>query len=138
MPEEPTTPDLEEAVRRAFEAFNRGDFEAVLPDFDPNVELVAPPQWPDDRVGWGHDGVRNVMVAWTRQFDDFRIDPSRMIDAGGDRIVVLSTQRGRIKGSDSWVEHRVGVLHELRDGKITRWRAYLSWEEALDAAGLAE
>jgi ketosteroid isomerase-like protein len=130
-----------EDVERAYEAvaaYERGGLEAVLPYYDPNVELVAPPQWPDDRVGWGHDGVRKVFAAWNGQFDDFRLDQGRIIDAGGGRIVGLHTQRGRIKGSDSWVEQPVGVLFEVCGGKITRWCAYLSWEEALDAAGLAE
>jgi ketosteroid isomerase-like protein len=127
-----------EAAYEAIAAYNRGGLEALLPYFDPNVELIAPPQWPDDRVGWGHEGVREVDAAWRGQFDDFRMDPQRIIDAGGGRIVALYTMRGRIKGSDTLVEQSAGVLYESREGKVTRWRAYLSWDEALDAAGLSE
>jgi hypothetical protein len=45
-----------------------------------------------------------------------------------------------IKGSASQVEldQEFGVHILLSAGKITRGKAYLSWREALDAAGLME
>jgi ketosteroid isomerase-like protein len=123
----------------ALAAYDQGGVEAMLEYFDPNVELVAPPQWPDDRVGRGHDGVRKVFAAWAGRFDDFRFGPpERIIDAGADRVVVLFTQHGRIKGSDAELEQPIGLVVDGLEGKAIRWRAYLSWEEALTSAGLEE
>jgi ketosteroid isomerase-like protein len=132
----------QENVDLAYEAraaYDRGGVEAMLHYFDPDVELVAPPQWPDDRIGRGHDGVKQVFAAWAAQFDDFTFDPpERIIDAGADRVVVLLNQRGRIKGSQAELEQPVGLVLDAREGKAIRWRAYLSWEEALSSAGREE
>ena len=127
-----------EVVYETAAAYNRGGVEAALEYFDRNVELVAPPEWPEDRVGWGHAGARKVYSDWAQQFDDFRLGEGRVIDAGENGVVALFTQRGRIRGSDRELEQPVGMHYEVRAGKITRWHAYLSWDEALKAVGMEE
>jgi ketosteroid isomerase-like protein len=122
----------------AFAAYNCGGTESMLEYFDPNVELVAPPNWPEDRVLWGHDGLRKVVADWNAQFDDFHAGPERIIDAHGSGVVVLWTLRGHIKGSDREVRQPVGMHWEFHEGKVRRWHAYLSWDEALKAVGLEE
>jgi ketosteroid isomerase-like protein len=50
----------------------------------------------------------------------------------------LIVQRGRIKGSSHELEHRVAWDCEVRDGRVARVHPYFSWEEGLEAVGLAE
>ena len=131
----------QENVETAYDvvaAYNRDGTEALLEYFDPDVELVAAPEWPEDRVSWGHAGIRKVMGAWNDRFDDFRVDPARVIDAGESGVVVLYTLHGRIKDSDRELVQSVGLRFEFRGDKITRWHSYLSWEQALKAVGLEE
>jgi ketosteroid isomerase-like protein len=91
-----------------------GGVEALVDYFDPSAELIAPAEWPEARVDWGHNGVRRVWAAWSEQFDDFHTDLARIIDCGGDRVIALMTQRGRIKESERELEQRVAVDFEIQ------------------------
>jgi len=124
-----------EVVRRTIEAFNRGGVEAALEHFDPEVEWFGPPEWLEDHLYEGHDGIRRLASAWGENFDEYRLDPERFIDAG-DAVVVLIYQRGRIRGSGDPIEQRIGYVWEVRDGKGARVQTYFSWEEALAARDL--
>ena len=99
--------------------------------------MIGPPDWLEQRIYSGHDGIRRLASVWTENFDDFRLDLEKAIDAG-DHVVALGCQRARIKGSDDRIEQPVGYDWEVRDGKGTRVQVYFSWEEALEAAGLKE
>ena len=126
-----------QVVRDAIAAFNRGGVEAALEYVDPTIEWIGPPDWLEQRIYSGHDGIRRLASVWTENFDDFRLDLEKAIDAG-DHVVALGCQRARIKGSDDRIEQPVGYDWEVRDGKGTRVQVYFSWEEALEAAGLKE
>jgi ketosteroid isomerase-like protein len=126
-----------EVVSDAIAAFNRAGPDGALDYFDPDVEWVGPPEWPEDHVYEGHDGLRRLASGWTESFDEFRLDLERTVDAG-NRVVALAYQRVRIKDSENRIEHRVGWACEMRGGKIARVQAYFSWEAALEAVGLAE
>ena len=56
----------------------------------------------------------------------------------GERILVISTQRGRGKGSGIEWEGRFGMLFELRDGLIVRWTVYDDPTAATEAAGIVK
>jgi ketosteroid isomerase-like protein len=58
-----------------------------------------------------------------------------MRDAG-DRVLVISTQSGRGKGSEVDWQNRFGMLYEVRSGKISRWTVYDDPSKALEASGL--
>jgi ketosteroid isomerase-like protein len=122
-------------VRDAIAALNRGGIEAFLNYFEPNVEWITPPDWLEDRVLYGHDGVRTAVAQFGEQLDEFRVDLERAIDLGGERVIALLYQRGRIKGTDHQLEQELGVIIDLRDGKATRVELYFSWQEALKAVG---
>jgi ketosteroid isomerase-like protein len=126
-----------EIVSDVIAAFRRAGVEAALSYFTPNVEWFAPPEWPEDRLYEGYDGLTRVASLWTENFDHFELELDRTIDAG-DHVVVLLYQRGRIKRGSGEVEHRIAWDCELRGGKIARVWAYFSWEEPLKAVGLEE
>jgi ketosteroid isomerase-like protein len=126
-----------EVVRRTLDAFNRQGVEAALAYFDPEIEWRGPPEWLEAGVYKGHDGIREIASIWTQNFDEFRLDLDKAIDAG-DRVVALVYQRGRIKRSGDLIEQQIGYDWEVRAGKGVRVQVYFSWEQVLEAAGLAE
>jgi ketosteroid isomerase-like protein len=65
-----------------------------------------------------------------RNFDEYRLEPEELIDAG-DEVVGLVYQRGRIKGGSDPIEQRIGYVCSVQDGKTVRVQVYFSWEEAL-------
>jgi ketosteroid isomerase-like protein len=125
-----------ELVRGMYEAFHRGDFDTALASFDPAVEVDASVRV-DEGVGHGRDAVATVVGRWVGAWDDWREDIEEMRDLGR-HVLVVSTQRGRAKGSGIEVETRYSVLYEVRGGTITRMVLHTGPAEALKAAGLRE
>ena len=81
-----------EITRRAYEAFNRRDFETLDALWDPNIEWHQFTQFPDRGVYRGVEEVRDrfLKTQLVEQFGDFRIDIEELVDAG-DHVVVFFT-----------------------------------------------
>jgi ketosteroid isomerase-like protein len=97
-----------------------------------------PPEWLDEeRLYKGHEGIRRIASQWTENYDEYRLHSEQFIDAG-DLVVVLLFGRGRIKGSAVPIEQEVSYVWGVRNGKGVHIQVYLSWDQALEAAGLRE
>jgi ketosteroid isomerase-like protein len=125
-----------EIVRRMYEAFHGGDADGALAYFDPEVEVDASVRV-DEGIGHGRDAVNAMVARWLAAWDEWReeIEEIRDLDS---RVLVISKQRGRAKGSGIEVETRYAVLYEIQDDLITAMTLYATAAEALEAAGLRE
>lgn len=126
-----------EIVRRTIATFNEDGGEATLQYLDPEVEWLAPPEWLEERLYKGREGIRRLASQWSENIDEYRLDPERFIDAD-DAVVVLLFARGRIPGGTAPIEQKLGYVWEVRDRQGVRIQVFFSWEEALEAAGLEE
>jgi ketosteroid isomerase-like protein len=124
-------------VRRAFEAFIRGDFELAMAAFDPAVEYDLTRIVPDGQVLSGPAGVWEGMRRWLVAWEDYRMEVDEYLDAG-DSVVVSFRESGRGKGTGLPVEQSVTGIWKLDDGKVVRVTPYLDRRQALQAAGLSE
>ena|SRR5438093_5859136 len=86
----------------------------------------------------GADEFLKLRAAWMEPYDDFSYEPVKIIDAGGNLVVVTLHQRGKPHGSDSWVEMEYGLVYTVEEGLITKCDFYATCEQALEAAGLRE
>jgi len=125
-----------ELVRRTYE-LTRRDAESFFAVCDPAIEWDMSRGMPDGRVYHGHEGVREFWRSWTGTWDGFDFQLEAVIDVD-DEVVAHAHQVGRGRGSGVAVEMRNGHVWTLRDGKVTRFRAFQSFEEALEAVGLRE
>jgi ketosteroid isomerase-like protein len=86
--------------------------------------------------------IRNVddflefRAAWMEPYDDYSYEVEEILDAGGNQVVVTLYQRGKPRGSDSWIDSRYGFVYTIEGGLIQRAQVYASANEALEAAGL--
>lgn len=128
--------ETESVTRSMLVAFSSEGIDAALKYFDPAIEWMAPPEWLEDRLYEGHEGIKRLALFWTDQFDDYAVDPEDFIDLDGDRLLLLAHQRGRIRSSDVHVEQPIGWIVESRAGKLTKVDVHFSWEAARAAAGL--
>jgi ketosteroid isomerase-like protein len=128
-----------EAVKDAMEAFNERDIDRLLEFADAEVEWRPPAELPGASVYHGHDGVRQAIADMLDAFGDLHAEPDRFIDAD-DRVVALYRWRGR--GSTSGIsvddfDVPVGVIATMNaDGFATDVRFFITWEKALETAGL--
>jgi ketosteroid isomerase-like protein len=128
-----------EVVRRMYTAFHRGDFDGALSSFDPNVLVDASTARPDHvAIGKGHERLIQIVTSWVTAWEDWREEIEEIRDLDDDRVLVLSVQRGRGKGSGVEVEARWAVVYELEGDLITSIHVYPDSEEGLKAAGLRE
>lgn len=72
MPEEPTTADLVEWARHAFDALNRGDVHPALDHYSPDAVF--------DTAGYGmgtfegREAIRGLLKEWSSSFDDLTVE----------------------------------------------------------------
>jgi ketosteroid isomerase-like protein len=127
-----------EIIRKMFEAYASGDFEASLADFDPEVEFDVSIR-PEGGLYRGPEGVAEAMRSWTGTWDDFRIEIEEIIDAGGDRVLAVDRQSGRGKGSGAPLDQQTFSVFTIRAGKIVRVVWLQTREQAFrEAAGQSE
>jgi uncharacterized protein len=119
-----------EALRRGYEAMNRGDMETVRELFDPEIRWIPGQDAPEAGDFTGREAFVRFIASWSESFDDFRLEPQEII-AEGDHAVVIVRQSGR--GHGSGVQLDIGTVHlwRIRDGKAVAWAAYRNRHEAL-------
>jgi ketosteroid isomerase-like protein len=128
-----------EIVRSMFEAANRGDPDAWLEYWTDDIDYRAAEGAPDDHGPIkGKDALRAFLQDWLNTFDDFKVEPIELIDAGEDNVIAVMRISGRAKRSGVETDLTYAELSTLRDGKIARGRQYFTRDEALEAAGLSE
>jgi ketosteroid isomerase-like protein len=125
-----------ELTRRAFQAFDDRDLDALLAMLDDDVEAL--PILAGMEGGYrGHDGVRRWWASLLGTFPDFQAEVFEVEDRGDVTIATLRF-RGHGAGSDVPLDATAWQIAEFRLGKCIRWRVYMSRAEALAAAGLSE
>jgi uncharacterized protein len=127
-----------EIVRRLFAQWATGDLTADC--FDPDIEYVRiGAKTPDMEGRWlGLDEVSTAMRDYLRAFSDLRIEAERIIDLSDNRVLVLSRHTARGAHSGVPIEHEIGDLFTLRDGKIVRFDSYWDPAEAREAAWVSQ
>jgi ketosteroid isomerase-like protein len=86
----------------------------------------------------GRDAMRAYLAEWYEMFDGFEVAVEDVIDAGDGLVLTVYRISGQAKASGVPVETTLATIWTIRDGKIVRGREYLTKDEALRAAGLAE
>jgi ketosteroid isomerase-like protein len=121
----PNPDELIERLRQAHEAFNRGDVDAVLELFDPDVQVV--------RFGDQQDlrGVQDLRE-WMKPdaFASQTLEPTRF-EVSGNRVLVHT--RAIARGAGSGLEMEIDTFNLWTfdgSGKVVRIDAFLGHEEA--------
>jgi ketosteroid isomerase-like protein len=125
-----------ELIQRMYDAFHRGDADGALAYFDPDVEVDATIRV-DEGVAYGREAVQAMVARWVGAWDEWREELEEIRDLDS-HVLVVSTQRGRAKGSGIELGTRYAVLYEIRGSRITRIALYPDPAQAVEAAGLRE
>jgi ketosteroid isomerase-like protein len=126
-----------EVVRDAIDAWNRGDYEAWIAGFDSACEFRPLRAQLEGRAYRGHDGLRRFMDDFTLDWDQVRFEVREIRDVG-DKVLVLIRFQGRGRASGADLDVPIGIVGEVRQGKITEARMFSDPDEALEAVGLSE
>jgi ketosteroid isomerase-like protein len=104
MPEESTTPDLVELAQRLIDAFNARDFDAGMNVCASDMVWEVPTGTFEGRAA-----VRGFAQDWLGAFDELELAAEEIRDLGNGVTFGVLIQRGRPRGSASWVQVRDGA-----------------------------
>jgi ketosteroid isomerase-like protein len=122
----------EERLKRAYEAFGRGELDAILAVMGPDVEWDASDALAHRGVYRGHAGVSEYIRTIGETWEEFELVPEEFTEsADGEHVMMLGHVRGRLKGSDESLEARFAHVGRMRDGKLARVKVCLDREAAL-------
>jgi ketosteroid isomerase-like protein len=121
-----------ELLRRAWEAFGRGDLDGATDALDPHVRWYGAGD--PDSEGSCHN--RDDALAFIQRAlaDGVTAEPLDFRDAG-DRVVEILQAHTPPEWGEQPEPH--GELVTVRDGKVTEMVVYPTVDEALVAAGLS-
>jgi uncharacterized protein len=121
-----------ETARRGYEAFNRGEMEAVYARLDAGIVWEEWSAVPDAQTYKGHDGVRAFFEKLSESFDRLRFEPQEFIEVGDQLVIPTLVQ---VRGRESGAEATLSTVHvwTYRNGKGVRVRVYETKAEALEA-----
>ena len=113
-------------VRKAYEAFGRGDIPAVLEAFDPNIEWVSPVgQYRLGGVYKGPDAIAtNFFMVLGEIWETLDVTPQELID-GGDRVIVFGNAIGKARATGTTVKTPYVHCHTVKNGKVARFEEFL-------------
>jgi ketosteroid isomerase-like protein len=122
-----------EKVRAGFAAHNRGDLDAWLDLYDPEVEfetlLLGSHQ--------GKEALRSLYEENQANQPGYTATPVELIDAG-DRVITVVQMGGAGTASQITLDDQIAFIHTFKNGLVVRERTFRNREEALEAAGLRE
>jgi len=94
--------------------------------------------WPDASEYTGPDGFNEFFAKWTGPYEGWDMEVDDLRDTDDDRVLAMVTQRGRLRGTDDWVELHFGMIFTVTEGLVSRTEAFATCDEAIEAAGLRE
>jgi ketosteroid isomerase-like protein len=124
-----------ELIRAGFAAHNRGDLDALVEVYDPDVVFETL------LLGThrGNEAIRLIYEENQKTLSGYDVVPVELIESG-DQVVAVAEVKGvgpvsQIAMAD---RDRFAFLFTIKNGRVIREQAFRNRDEALAAAGLAE
>jgi len=85
----------------------------------------------------GREGIDTYFANLSNAWEELTLSPHEPRDLG-ERVLWVGRIEARGRGSGAEVSAPMGVVADMRDGKVSRIKSYLDHDNALRAAGLTE
>ena len=122
-----------EKVRAGFAAHNRGDLDAWLELYDPEVEFETL------LLGSHHgkEAMRSLYHENQANQSGYTATPVELIDAG-DKVITVVRVGGAGAASQITLDDQIAFIQTFKNGLVVREQTFRNRDEALEAAGLSE
>jgi ketosteroid isomerase-like protein len=121
-----------EVLRRTVEAAGRKDYQAVLADLDPEVEIDDT----DIPESTGKDSFLEWLARWDQAWESWRLEDVAVRAAGDDRAIALFRIVATGKGSGIELSRLDALVASFRGGKVVKLGYYNDQALALEDVGL--
>jgi ketosteroid isomerase-like protein len=116
--------DYLEMAKKGYEDFNKGNIEAVLPLFDPQIEWNASNGFPyvtGDGIYTGPNAVaQEIFAQMPKHFDNFHIDIQELF-ACGEKVVMVGYYTGAWKATGKKFKANATHVWTVKDGTLTHF-----------------
>jgi ketosteroid isomerase-like protein len=127
-----------EVARRSFAGWNEGGVQGSRDvGWTDDAEYHDPPNLPGAAVHRGADAVAARLAELTDLLSNQELEVLDAIAVGEDEVLMIAQFHGEGGASGIPLEQQMSLLMQITDGKVSRWRAFLSHEEGRAAAGLS-
>jgi uncharacterized protein len=126
--------DNVDVVQGAWDAFGRGDIDAVLEVILPSAETRLPDSLPWGGTYTGPEGFRDFLDKLNANFDQFSATPEKVLGADDNHVVVVAKTKGRTRAGAPFEGSAVWI-YQLRDGKIADAESFGDTAQLLQALG---
>ncbi len=122
-----------ERVKAGFAAHNRGDMDALVEFYDPEVVFETL------LLGThhGNEAIRLIYEENRKTMSGYDVIPVELIDAGG-KVVAVAQVVGAGAVSQIALNDRFAFVFTFKGDRVVREQAFRNREEALEAAGLEQ
>jgi ketosteroid isomerase-like protein len=124
-----------EVVRRAYEAYARGEVVEVVDAYSEDTVFDVSQFRPDVGVSRGLAEAAEGLRTWRGTWDEHFFSLEQVVDAG-DCVVTVIREGGKGRESGADVVMHYGQVIKVRDGKIAETVVYRDPADAFRAAGL--
>ncbi|MEA2451233.1 MAG: SnoaL-like domain [Thermoleophilaceae bacterium] len=125
-----------DVVRAGYEAWNRGDLDAVREIYAPDVTASAGALWPAAGEVSGADAIIQAFASIFSAFERSELVAEEYIEHG-ESVVVPTLWRGTLAGSEGTIEQRLVAVYTLRDGRVVHIGYHGGMAEALGSIEVA-
>jgi ketosteroid isomerase-like protein len=120
-----------ERIKAGFAAHNRGDLDALVELYDPDVVFETLLLG----VHQGNEAIRLIYEENQKTLAGYDVVPEELIDAG-DKVVAVVKMVGAGSSSRIAMDEGFAFVFTMKGDRVVREQAFRNREEALDAAGL--
>ena len=122
-------------IRRAHDALNSGDVEALLEECDPGFRLDMSDRVLNPAVYEGHEGIRRFVAEVHEAWEKFTWEPEELVESG-DHVLALIHSTGRGRGSGLELDRRAAMLWRVPGERAVSLRFFRCRDAAREAARL--
>ena len=129
-----------EIVRRSYELWLGGDFDAWLTTIDPDIgwDISTHPLPDVPNHGRGRDAlVTDMLGTYLSGWTDYSAELKELVDAG-DHVVAVLHETAKMRETGVTLDRDLVHLWTVRDGRGSFLRVFRTKAEALESAGLSE
>ena len=121
-----------ERIEEGFAAHNRGDLDALVELYDPEVVFETL------LLGThhGNEAIRLIYEENQKTLAGYDVVPEELIDEG-DKVVAVVKMEGAGSSSQISMDEGFAFVFTFKGDRVVREQAFRNREEALEAAGLA-
>ena len=122
-----------EALKAAYDAFGRGDHQAMFALLEPGVRWDATKALTHRGTYRGPTGVAQYLTRLAEGWDDFRLEVKEFVETSPGLYMVSGTARGLERATRAPVRAAFVHVLRLRHGKVSHVEIFVDRSKAVEA-----